>query len=261
MNLHISFHFGMWILFLTPSSTESFTFTHPSLSTVVLHDAYLTQLNMAYTPKGRSSPRYGKERSKRQERVGHLVRTELSRIIHTGLIKGDPDYLDDDLRKRISIVNADVSPDLRQARIAVSIRKGVANESSDQGSSAVVDRRRAYSWLVQNTKALRHTLAQRMSHVKSTPDLTFVQVDVSAAVDVMYLIDKVSAGAKRTSIGAFGGDDDSLPRGIVEGMEFEDFDDDDGWIDGDDDDEEDDDNNDNINWDEEDDFENEIDDE
>lgn len=191
---------------------------------------------MGYSAKGRSSPRYGKERSKRQERVGHLVRTELSQIIHTGLIKGDPDYLEDELRKRISIVNADVSPDLKQARVAVSIRKGVANEGG-AGSSAVVDRRRAYSWLVQNTKELRHTLAQRMSHVKATPDLTFVQVDISAAVDVMYLIDKVSAGAKRTNIGSFGGDDDSLPRGMVEGMEFEDFDfdDDDGWIDDDED--------------------------
>jgi ribosome-binding factor A len=195
---------------------------------------------MGYNAKGRSSPRYGKERSKRQERVGHLVRTELSQIIHTGLIKGDPDYLEDELRKRISIVNADVSPDLKQARVAVSIRKGVANEESP-GSNAVVDRRRAYSWLVQNTKELRHTLAQRMSHVKATPDLTFVQVDISAAVDVMYLIDKVSAGAKRTTIGSFGGDDESLPRGMVEGMEFEDFDfdDDDGWIDDDDEDDDD----------------------
>jgi hypothetical protein len=40
-----------------------------------------------------------KERSKRQERVGHLVRTELSQIIHTGLIKGDPDFLEAELRK------------------------------------------------------------------------------------------------------------------------------------------------------------------
>ena len=150
-----------------------------------------------------------------------------------------PTFWEDELRKRISIVNADVSPDLKQARVAVSIRKGVANEGGE-GSSAVVDRRRAYSWLVQNTKELRHTLAQRMSHVKATPDLTFVQVDISAAVDVMYLIDKVSAGAKRTTIGSFGGDDDSLPRGMVEGMEFEDFDfdDDDGWIDDDEDEDE-----------------------
>lgn len=191
---------------------------------------------MAYNSKGRSSPRYGKERSKRQERVGHLVRTELSQIIHTGNIKNmEDDLLDGELRKRISIVNADVSPDLRQARITVSIRKGM-----DETSTVAVDRRRAFSWLVTNTKPLRHTLAQRMSHMKTTPDLTFAQADISAAVDVMYLIDKVSAGAKRSTIGTYGGDDDTLPRGMIEGMEFDDFDaDDDDWID--DEDEEDDD--------------------
>jgi hypothetical protein len=73
-----------------------------------------------------------------------------------------------------------------------------------------------------------------MKHMKTAPNLSFVQADVSAAVDVMYLIDKVSAGYKRESIGAFGGDDDSLPRGMLEGMDFDDFDenDDDGgdWI-------------------------------
>lgn len=183
-----------------------------------------------YNARGRSSPRYGKERSKRQERVGHLVRSELGHIIHSGLIKGhDVGYLDDDLRKRISIINSDVAPDLRQARITVSIRKG--HDEAD----AVVDRRRAYSWLVQNTKAIRHTLAQRMSHMKTVPDLTFVQADVSAAVDVMYLIDQVSAGTiKRESIGSYGGDDDSLPFGMVEGMDFDDIDGGE-WIDEDDD--------------------------
>jgi ribosome-binding factor A len=179
----------------------------------------------AYNTQGRSSPRFGKERSKRQERIGHLVRTELSQIIHSGVIKGSLDFLDDELRQRISIVSVDVAPDLKQARISVSVRKGVEN-------TPVVDRRRAYSWLVQNTKDIRHTLAQRMSHLKSTPNLTFVQVDVSAAVDVMYLIDKISTGAKRTSIGTYGGDDDSMPRGMVEGMDFDDFDFDDGddWV-------------------------------
>jgi hypothetical protein len=65
-------------------------------------------------------------KSKRQERVGQLVQTELSRILHTGIIKGDVEYLADALRCRISVVRADVSPDLRQARISVSVRpKGI----------------------------------------------------------------------------------------------------------------------------------------
>lgn len=178
----------------------------------------------------RNRPRDGKERSKRQERMGQFVRTELSQIIHSGDIKGrDVGHLDADLRKRISIIHSDVSPDLRQARITVSIRKSQVAEED-----AVVDRRRAFSWLVQNVKHIRHSLAQRMAHMKTVPDLTFAQADVSAAVDVMSLIDQISAGNdKRSSVGSYGGDDDSLPFGMVEGM---DFDEDGGeWMDEDDD--------------------------
>lgn len=90
-----------------------------------------------------------------------------------------------------------------------------------------VDKRRAYSWLVDNTKPLRHSLAQKMSHMKTSPDLTFAQVDVAAATDVMYLIDKVSKGYERESIGEyeFLGDMD----------EDDDDDDDDDWDEVDDD--------------------------
>lgn len=181
---------------------------------------------MGYNTQGRSSPR-GKERSKRQERVGHLIRTELSTILHRGVIKGDAEYLEDELRQRISVVNADISPDLRQARITVSIRKGLDGAESNPA----VDKRRAFSWLVQNTKAIRHTLAQNLKYMKSVPNLTFAQADVAAAVDVMYLIDKVAQGYKREAVGEFGGDDDSLPRGVVGGIDFDEDDDDIEWID------------------------------
>ncbi len=206
-----------------------------------------TLLNMAYKTQGRSSPRTSgrhsgrQDRSKRQERVGHLVRTELSTILHRGVIKGDADYLEDELRQRISVIHADVSPDLRQARITVSIRKGLDSgnpaavdkrRALDSGNPAAVDKRRAFSWLVQNTKAIRHSLAQNLKHMKSVPNLTFAQADVAAAVDVMYLIDKVAEGYKRESVGEFGGDDDSLPRGMVGGIDF-DEDDDVEWIDED----------------------------
>jgi ribosome-binding factor A len=177
--------------------------------------ATTTSLFALYS-KGRSASRNGKEKSKRQHRVGQLVTTELARIIHTGLIKGDVDFIDHELRQRISIVSVDVAPDLRQARISVSIRK-----SDEENSNPVVDKRRAYSWLVENTKPLRHTLAQRMSHMKTSPDLTFVQVDVGAAVDVMYLIDKVTSGFARERIGHYGGDDDNVPRGFIADQDFD----------------------------------------
>mmetsp|Transcript_2 Transcript_2/g.4 ORF Transcript_2/g.4 Transcript_2/m.4 type:complete len:244 (+) Transcript_2:122-853(+) len=186
-----------------------------------------TALQALYTP-GRSASRSGKDRSKRQYRVGQLVQSELGKILHTGIIKGDVDFIDDELRRRISIVSVDVSPDLRQARVTVSVRK-----SSSSEDNPVVDKRRAYSWLVQNTKPIRHTLAQKMSHMKSSPSLTFIQVDVGAAVDVMYLIEKVAAGYERERIGEFG--ENTVPQGFVAGMDFDEEFDEDEWEEEDDD--------------------------
>lgn len=209
--------------------------TAPSVPT-----ARATRLFIQRGTPGRSAPRGKTDKSKRQYRVGELVRTELARIIQSGLIKGkDASPLEDGIRSRISIVSVDVSPDLRQARVSVSIRNGkdsikrtpVVEDDEDaddestafSGSDATVDKRRAYSWLVENTKAIRHTLAQRMSHLKTSPSLTFVQVDVAAAVDVMYLIDKVSKGYERESIGEYGGNDDNLPLGFLEDDEDDEF--------------------------------------
>ena len=183
-----------------------------------------TSLHMAAHGKyggGRSSSRYATgDRTKRQERVGHVVRTELASILHKGFIRFDNDPIEDELRRRINIVHCDVSPDLRQARVTVSIMSG-----KDRKLDAIA-KRRAYAWLVRSTKAIRHSLAQKMKHMKGSPDLTFVQVDVGAAVDVMQLIEKVSSGYKR---------DDVLE------MDFEEDDDDDwedeeDWIDFDDED-------------------------
>ena len=219
----------------------------PSLgnpSNTVLHASLASR---QYTrPGGRDN-----ERTKRQERVGHLVQTELGQILHSGVIRGNVEYLEDELRQRISVVSADVSPDLKQARVSISIRAGTKtnkldnivveeeeeddddedgedDEEADFDNNPVVDKRRVYSWLVRNTKPIRHTLAQRMSHMKVCPSLSFVQVDVAAATDVMYLIDKVAAGYKRERIGGYNEND--MPTGIVGGMDFdEDFDDDDEW--------------------------------
>lgn len=173
-----------------------------------------------YSPGRASSARSGgKDRSKRQFRVGQLVQTELGRILHSGVIKGDVDYMEDELRQRISIVSVDVSPDLRQARVTVSVRKSTTTTGREE--NPVVDQRRAYSWLVENTKAIRHTLAQKMSHMKNSPSLTFVQVDVGAAVDVMYLIDKVSSGYERERIGQVGEDDSILSKDFFDGFDDE----------------------------------------
>ena len=248
----------------------------------IVHARGLASRKYTNTNNNRGGHRGNSDRSKRQERVGTLVQTELSKIIHKGVIRGhNVEYLDDDLRQRISIISADVSPDLKQARISVSVRgpnkkndNSISNievelndkeEDDDEveeddddddedwledayyeddeddddyfmedANDPAVDSRRAYAWLVRNTKPIRHTLAQRMSHMKSCPDLTFVQVDVAAATDVMYLIDKVAAGYKRERIGAVNEND--MPTGVLSGMDFdEDFENEDDWDDDDDD--------------------------
>eukprot|EP00980_Cylindrotheca_fusiformis_P018363 scaffold6013_cov99-Cylindrotheca_fusiformis.AAC.2 len=205
-------------VFQLQQSSAFTTNHHPFVASVRSSSSSLNAMH------SRASHRSGKDRSKRQYRVSQLVQTELGKIIHSGIIKGDVEFLEDELRRRISVVSVDVSPDLKQARVSTSIRASKVDESN-----AAVDKRRAYSWLVQNTKPIRHTLAQKMSHMKSSPALTFVQVDVAAAVDVMYLIDKVSKGYSREQVGEFGGDDDSLPRGFLEGMDFDEEDDEDDW--------------------------------
>jgi hypothetical protein len=65
--------------------------------------------------------------------------------------------------------------------------------------------------------------------MKSSPSLTFVQVDVGAAVDVMYLIDKVTEGYKRENIGEYGENDNSMPKGYVDGMDFDEEFDEEEW--------------------------------
>jgi hypothetical protein len=73
--------------------------------------------------------------------------------------------------------------------------------------------------------------------MKICPDLTFVQVDITAAVDVMYLINKLSAtdGAyKRENLDLFNESDEDIARGIVGGLDFDAIDDDDDDWDEDD---------------------------
>lgn len=182
---------------------------------------------------GRSSSRYsGHDRTKRQERVGHVVRSELAAILHRGsILKNDSKPIESELRRRINVINCDVSPDLRQARVTVSIMRGAGGERQDQRGSDTVATRRAYAWLVRNTKAIRYALAGRMKHMKGgSPDLTFVQVDVGAAVDVMQLIEKVNKGYKRDDMVGMGTEEEKHVDWNFVNME-----EDDEWFDFDED--------------------------
>lgn len=70
----------------------------------------------------------------------HIIITsiELGKILHQGSASR-AEYLDADLRQRISVVKADVAPDLRQARISISVSGSFAREDT------AMDKRRAYA--------------------------------------------------------------------------------------------------------------------
>jgi len=174
-------------------------------------------------------------RSKRQERVGSLLRVELANILQRGQVKRT-DPIEATLLQKINVVNADVSPDLAQARITVSIL--------GKGAEANIQKRKAYAWLVSSQKMIRHALAQRLNYMKTVPLLTFALADVGAAVDVMALIDKVTKDKdfKRDlpDFNSIFQEDGTTPLGVQFGLDFnEEAADDDAWIDEDDDDEDD----------------------
>tara|TARA_B110001452_G_scaffold186651_1_gene157109 strand:+ start:486 stop:1121 length:636 start_codon:yes stop_codon:yes gene_type:complete len=115
---------------------------------------------------------------RRSARVAQVVQSELAQVLHAGDIKGK--RLDYAIRSMISIVEVDVSPDLRNAKVKVSVH----GDRKDKVS--------ATRWLTDQRGGIRHALAQRMKEFKRLPHLSFQHVDVGQAVDVMVLIDKLA---------------------------------------------------------------------
>lgn len=193
---------------------------------------------------GSNKNNYKQDRSKRQERVGNLIRNEIATVIQLGFVK-NTSPIKADLLKNINVVNADVSPDLKQARVTVSIMNAhYATKTSEDDNEEedgeeeeyalqnnhdpIVDKRKAFSWLVKNSKQIRHSICQRLSYMKSVPTLHFVQVDVGAAVDVMYLIDQVAKGYKREDLGLYNSDKMEIGMNTDE---YEQEDESEEWID------------------------------
>merc|ERR1712194_50643 len=84
----------------------------------------------------------------------------------------------------MGIVDVDVSPDLRNARVKVSI----LGDRKDKIS--------AVRWLQSSRGGIRYEMAKRMKEFKRLPEIKFEHVDVGQAVDVMILIDKLAAERK-----------------------------------------------------------------
>ena len=118
----------------------------------------------------------GRTETRRTSRVGHVVRTELSTLIRNGNVRGTQG-IPAGLQQKISIVDVDMSPDLRNARVKVS----VIGDRQDKVS--------AVRWLRGNIRGLRHELAQRNRHMKRVPVLSFDHVDVGAATDMMVRLE------------------------------------------------------------------------
>eukprot|EP00752_Nemacystus_decipiens_P001455 g1431.t1 len=118
--------------------------------------------------------------SKRQARVSQLLTGELAKILRLGHGIKTKDKIDDDMRCRIAVVDVDMSPDLRSAKVFISIY------------GDVLEKREAYAWCVRNTKAIRMALCTELKGMKRVPELFFKDTDIGAAVDLMALIDRVS---------------------------------------------------------------------
>ena len=127
----------------------------------------------------RSLPMMGRVDGRRQGRVAQVVRKELAEVLHTGDIRGK--RLATSIREMISIVDVDVSPDLRNARVKVSI----LGDRKDKIS--------AVRWLQSSRGGIRYCMGKRMKEFKRLPEIKFEHVDVGQAVDVMVLIDKLAA--------------------------------------------------------------------
>lgn len=117
--------------------------------------------------------------SKRQLRVSNLLQIELQQIIHEGYTIKTKDEIQDKLRKKISVVDIDVSPDLSNAKVFVSVY------------GETFEKREAYIWLVKNTKKIRHALVQKLKGMKRVPELVFKQTDLSKGVDMFVLLENL----------------------------------------------------------------------
>eukprot|EP00934_Nitzschia_sp_Nitz4_P004412 Nitzschia sp. Nitz4//scaffold74_size92883//12390//14262//NITZ4_004812-RA/size92883-processed-gene-0.25-mRNA-1//-1//CDS//3329557562//4402//frame0 len=121
--------------YLSPfSETPTFSTLYPRI-TSELHARRRSNHNTksnrgAYHNQARFHRKWGVEGpSIRQERVASLVQSELTNILHSEKVRGKP--LEPELRRRITVVSVDMSPDLLHARVSVSIRKAIMPEEDE----------------------------------------------------------------------------------------------------------------------------------
>ena len=120
-----------------------------------------------------------REAGRRSSRVAQVVRSELATVLRQDSVRG-PKRCPGKVRQMISLVDIDVSPDLRNARVKFS----VLGDRQDKVT--------ATRWVLGNAGGIRMALAGRLRQMKRVPALNFQHVDVGKAVDVMVLLDQLS---------------------------------------------------------------------
>ena len=130
----------------------------------------------------RVAPRHapGGSTAKRAGRLGKLVMTELVGILRSPyLLKVSGGDVDAELASLISIVEVDMSGDNKVAKVLVSA----------MGSD--IEKKKAVQWLNKNAKAIRFSLAQKISHLKTVPELRFSASALPQAMEVMSILDQL----------------------------------------------------------------------
>ena len=161
----------------------------PDMRTAVI-SLLLVLISLQPSPQAAFAAKGG---TRRTSRVGQVVQAELATVIRQGNVRGKQ-KCPAGLEQMISIVDVDMSPDLRNARVKVS----VIGQRRDKVS--------AVRWLRTNVRGFRHALAQRNRQMKRVPMLTFDHVDVGAATDMMVKLadlrqEREAAEAKRRANG------------------------------------------------------------
>jgi ribosome-binding factor A len=117
--------------------------------------------------------------TRRTERVNELLREEISEILRREL-------KDPRLQVLASVTEVQVSPDLKSARVYLSVMADDAERDS------------AFQALKAATAFIRRELRQRLPSLRFTPELTFVpDLSIERGARLSALIDEVAAGGSR----------------------------------------------------------------
>src|ERR1700730_16323815 len=117
--------------------------------------------------------------TRRTERVGELLREELSQVLQRQV-------KDPRLNVLLSVTEVDVAPDLKNARVYLSVMGDELEQTS------------VFLALKTATPFIRRALRQRLSSLRYTPELTFVpDHSIERGAELSALIDQVANATKR----------------------------------------------------------------